>query len=364
MNTQHTSAVSETAPSEHRIGLAEHGVAAESVWQFLLDSGFLYPAKLSSLDVGSSHAALRALLTAPRDLSMVLLASRQGRIEGHVSGFRAYPHTWFIQHLAVARGARKSLRITGRSLAVAMLEALERQPSARWIRLSYRPDNAWPRRMFGGFAETLLGAIRPDGSQRKQSPEAQLRTEWYAVSSTRAVGASVLRSGITARAALAADLPDLCAHLHECGDALSIQAEAIGADTLSLTPLDDEYLARGLMRRREVLVAELGGRCQGFALLEIATPGINFSELTNSFRLVVPSSHPDVVAALLTAARERYRVLGRPSCIVLARDEEAGFCDAAGFERRRRYSRLTLKGDLLPSFKAYLLRPKHGSEGP
>lgn len=97
------------------------------------------------------------------------------------------------------------------------------------------------------------------------------------------------------------------------------------------------FAAIGLTRRREILVAERGSRITGFALLEVSSLGMNFSELTNAFTIHMIESDSEGCLGLAQMARQRYGQLGREYCVAL----DEGACieglESGGFVRMKVY---------------------------
>jgi hypothetical protein len=120
-----------------------------------------------------------------------------------------------------------------------------------------------------------------------------------------------------------------------------------------LEPLSQLFRSAGLERRRESLVAERGGRVRGFALLEISSLGLNFSELTNAFTVHLFEPDEDAHRALALAARRRYAEVGRPHCVALAEDEALRLFEAEGFVRVKDYACWTFHREHLVALEEY-----------
>ena len=96
------------------------------------------------------------LLQCTHFASTCVLALRDGRLDGWISGYRPpdQPDAFFVWQVAVHERAR------GTGLGIAMLEALFSRPEiadARWLKTSVTPSNRASVRMFEKFA-ALRGA--------------------------------------------------------------------------------------------------------------------------------------------------------------------------------------------------------------
>jgi len=81
------------------------GTEFDALWRFLIESRFLYPEKLASIQLAAVRATLTTLLAQRSRLFRTLLLFGDGCIEGHVAAALAYRSTFVIQHLA-ARSRR------------------------------------------------------------------------------------------------------------------------------------------------------------------------------------------------------------------------------------------------------------------
>lgn len=299
------------------------GTSFADLWTFLFEARFLYPEKLASLKVDVIEQTMSLLLSRPNDVLKTSLLVKEGHIEGHVAGVHTYRRTWSLQHLA-ARVTGKSTMTRGRLLSLAIVEYLEQLPDIEWVKIWYRPTNKWPARVYGGYAKKL--AV-PALSHHK--------VYGYAVSGTDAPYAP--DPGMTVRPATPADHPRIEAHFVASRDAVLLRSDDLTSPHLLLDEVSAVYRELGLERRREVLVAERNGHFMGFALLEISSQGLNFSELTNTFR-VFAGGGERAKRALIARARERYRELGFDRAIGLTDDATIDAFTLLGFEKVKEYA--------------------------
>ncbi len=300
------------------------GRSFDELWDFFLDTGFLYPAKLAQLDCAAVRSTYEALLANPTPLAQFILFEDEGKTFGHVSALRAYSKTCLAQHLAARHGLNGvSL---GRMLTMAMVQFQEYQPDIEWMKLFYRPNNPWPRFVYGSFAQRAADSISVDH-----------RTYDYL---TMPLVAGLDGVPGQVRAIGPEDEPVLEAWFIEHGRTAQMRAEDFVSGRMGLHELDQEYGALGLHRRREILVYEEHGRQRGFAALELSSIGLNLSELTNAFRLFLFDDDPEVVDGLVAAAVARYAALGATRCVALAEGALSGQLQRLGFTREKEYAAL------------------------
>ena len=116
-----------------------------------------------------------------------------------------------------------------------------------------------------------------------------------------------------------------------------------------------DYARFGILRKREAIVAERHGRAVGFALLEIASLGLNFSELTNAFTVHLLGDDREAQGVLVRAAKHRYGQLGRTHCVALEEGEQLGAFESAGFKKLKDYACWTFHRTHLEAMEEYFV---------
>jgi hypothetical protein len=318
------------------------GTPVAELWDFLVQSRFLYPEKLAAVDVERTHDTWAALLRAPDDVVRTFLTKNGGAIRAHACAVRVYTKTWMLQHLAALADANGRRR--GRDISVHVMRRLTRDREIEWVKIWFRPTNRYPVHLFGSFAE------------RVADPEASdLTTYDYLVASTEGddLAAPALRE-VEVSSAEPADCDRIGAHFRKHQRAAIREADDLTASRLLLQNPGSSYAALGLERSREALVAKRGGELIGFALLEISSPGLNLSELTSAVRVFSLSPRPEIKQALIVAARRRYGTLGRKRCIVLAESGDRGLYERLGFSCLKQYTCWTLHSSRFAEFCRHL----------
>ncbi len=316
----------------------------DALWCFLRECGFLYPDKEQALRPLMPEIArtLAAALSRPDGPLRTLVFRSEGLLQGHLSALRAYRRTWVVQHLAARKEGPGKLE-AAKALNVGIIDYLEQLPDAEWLRSWFRPQNRFPARTFGRFARLQFDPHRCD-----------LRTYGYLTAPADADLPS-RPPDVAVGNATAADWAEIRRHLVSSGRIAQLAAEDL-CSAPHLVDIDEHYRAVGLTRRREALVARRSGRLLAFALLEISSAGLNFSELTNAFRVHAVDPDPAGTTALAIAARRRCEELGRPLAIGLAEQPDLAAWGAAGFVLRKEYSCWTMHRSLFRRCADYVQR--------
>ncbi len=321
------------------------GLPFRQIWGLLEESGFLYPEKLKKLEpvLPQIENTLSTLLGEPNRLFKTFVYRQDEALQGHLSAFRAYRNTWVVQHLATRKEGPGRLA-AARMLNLGITEYVEQLPEAEWLKIYLRPNNKYPARVFGGFARRISNSSISD-----------LRTFSYLVAPAEStLGAA--NGEVSVRPGEPSDAAAIEAWFVARGRTMALRANDLCRSGLWMPELAHEYHALGLVRRREVLIAERSGRRVGFAIAEISSPGLNFSELTNSFRIFL--DEPDAAArrALAEGAKALYAKLGHLHCIALEDGADLSDFEAAGFQKVKEYTCWTLHRSLYRPFYEYVLR--------
>jgi hypothetical protein len=319
------------------------GRSFQDVWDLFVRSGFLYPEKRKSLDEAAVERTLNTLQAAPNGLFKGSLFARDGQPYAHISAVRAYRKAWIIHHLAATAPGRQRVSLA-RLLNLAIIEYLEQQPDIEWIRVYYRPENPWPAKTLGSFAKRV-----------SDSSLSSHRILHYVRGATRGQIVPADKPGLRIRAAEVADLQEVEAYFVSRRDNIALKAEDLCAPHLLMSGIAQQYEALGLERRREILIAERHGTINGFALLEISSPGLNLSELTSSFRVFLRRPDSEARLALIAASRARYAQLGRSVAVALAESHELTAFTEAGMDATKRYATWTWHRSLYRQFFEYIL---------
>ena len=80
-------------------------VDPDELWNFFFDTGFIYPAKYSSIQEQRENfkKLYSRLYNESSEISRHLVYQDRGIILGHVSMFRYYDQTWMLQHHAAVK---------------------------------------------------------------------------------------------------------------------------------------------------------------------------------------------------------------------------------------------------------------------
>ncbi len=310
----------------------------DQLWQFFLDTRFVYPEKQANMAplLPEIRRTIEAANGRPTPLFKSTIAVDEGTIVGHISSLRVYDRSWMSQHLAASAG-----RHAGSLLNFGQLEVFDQNPDLEYFKCFFRPENKWPARMFGTFAKTVKDARLSD-----------LRSyAYFVVPLTVAVEAP---TDIEVVEAAEDELAIVERYFVGRERGLLLSSDNLTRRALTLAELNAAYKKIGLQRRRRVLIAWRKGVPLGFALAEVSSPGLNFSELLSAFQLVVlkqgESAAAQVRRALLGSVLSIYRQAGRPAAIGLCPIEDRVGWEEVGLSTHKVYTMWTCHRALVQRF--------------
>jgi hypothetical protein len=299
------------------------GMSVERVWSFLEDSGFIYPQKRQMIDPDSAKATLAKLMH-KNNVFKGLVVTRGSSIYAHLSAVRVYDKVWMVQHMA-SRPYKKEKVSHALMLNLAMLEYFEQSSDIEWIRATYRHENKRVSRLYEAMAAQVS---RPGLSLTQYLNCMRLSDHTFEVPVSNYLEVRVLPND---------GLSVLGGNRFECFKGLSVDYENVG-----------------LERRQEFLGVYHLGMLVGYSVLEISSPGLNLSELTNAFRVFMFEDDPGALSYLIQVSTNYYKSLGRQQVIALVEDDLAPSLEALGFERFKRYTFWTWHQSLCRQFHDFI----------
>ncbi|MCM0081513.1 PilZ domain-containing protein [Geomonas sp. Red32] len=303
-------------------------VDLNDLWDFFFETGFIYPGKYAHFQANKEEIK-RLYAKLYRDNPQIarhFINLDRGAILGHLAMVRLYRDSWMIHHHA----ARKSMVRAGLAVLERVGEYLNELDNfafahLRFVYCYYRPDNKFPRRVFGGYAaqETDRNAcsedrfayfhFRPSGS----GPEA-LPSPWDLAESSRF------------------DLTEVASFYRFRSGGLLTEAFDLNPGVAFDDDLEREYRALGFAKDKLYYSLRKEGALKAFFLVNRTDAGFNMAELTNCVTAMVLDD--DVPATLVTAALE-----------IISRGYEAGGMPVLA------YPESWVQKAQVPAEKSYLL---------
>jgi len=273
----------------------------EKLWEFLFETGFIYGDKRKQLQENAKKLFDTYTKLLQPDVNIVknVVFKSKGTIWGHLSAIRCFDNAWLIQHLNALKSFEAPSAAQDVVMAIAdyFLDTKANQSvGSSFVSCYYRPNNLYPSMVFGeikGHANDLR--ISDFEDLDFCLPEALCKE----------LHAEPAFSSISCHEATDQELYELESILIASGRHRLIRIEGLSVEGLKTLAISKEYERLDLYRYRKVFVA----RCERtgksvFAVCNYASPGINLSELTNSFRLSCSDVSAEVNFGLASAVSD------------------------------------------------------------
>jgi hypothetical protein len=271
-------------------------VEMDALWEFLFDTGFIYPKKYPLLQSSREEfkETYRKLYQEDQEIEAHFTYEKNGRIYGHVAIFRAYQRAWMVHHLAARplNGKRTGLFVLKNVLR--FFDGLYRYPSIRMDHMMFyfRPENHFPNLFFGGFSRHL-------GNPRACS------LDLFAYIRHPTVGLHVpFPHGWQLTNFETRHLPELERFYRNTSGGLLLDVLRLGQTDGKNETLEEVYRNHGFLRKWRFHMLTHEQTLMALLIVNHSSPGLNLSELLNSIKVIVttPTGLPWTV---LTTALSR-----------------------------------------------------------
>ena len=275
-------------------------VDPEALWDFLFDTGFIYPAKYVLIEKNKKDIkrTYTKLYRQSPDIARHFVYQEDGVILGHMATIRFWERTWLIHHHAARKSALPKA-------GLAVLDQIGRfvhdSFRIRGLRMDYmmcfyRPQNRFPSRVFGGVARHI------DNPQCcSVDPLAYVKLE-----GARA-DRPALPDGWEVGPAAAADFEALTRFYDRASGGVMLNAMDLDGDAGREDRLCREFQKHGFKRERHLFALRRGGSPRAFIVVNVSDIGLNLSDLVHCLNVFVLDPRDLPPETLLSALRQALR---------------------------------------------------------
>jgi len=287
-----------------------NNVDLDALWDFFFETGFIYPDKYVAIQKNKEQikATYAKIYTQNPHIARHFIYQDKGEIFGHMAMIRFYERAWMIHHHAARKSALNKAGLVVLDQIGRMINDSHRLHSLHmdYMMCYYRPDNKFPRRVFGGAAKSIND---PSGCS--------VDSFAYLHFNRRSDGSLQLPDGWQITAVTADDLLELKGFYAQVSgglmlDALDLTPEKAGCDTLSR-----EYRKLGLTREHQLYAVKKNGQLAAIFLVIISDVGLNLSDITNCIKIFTTNCEQVNPAILQAAIFEVARLSGKDDFPVL-----------------------------------------------
>ncbi len=273
-------------------------VEMDELWRFFFESGFIYPSKYLSIHAYKEEftRTYRKLYLESPSIARHFFFRDKGQIFGHMSMLRYYPDSWIIHHHAASRSGYGLAGVSVLDEAGRFTNDFHLQPSTHmdYLMCYYRPDNRFPRRVFGNVVQDIAdrkGSSLDTFAYLKLPVQEESREEFQLFPA---------RDG---------DIEELSGRYEEASGGLMIDGLALACSEQTDAELTAEYLQQGFRRERRLYSLRNRGRLTAIVQVTVSDLGLNLSNLTNCMQVFVlepETLSPSALFAALNALRGHY----------------------------------------------------------
>lgn len=260
-------------------------VDMDDLWRFFFEVGFIYPQKYAS--ISSQKQAFKEtyekLYHQHPEIARHFVYLDKGQIHGHISMIHLYQETWLFHHHAADKLASKRAGLVVLYQIGHYVNDFYNLTSTHlhYIISYFRPDNRFPKRMFGGVRDSVKN---PKGC----SIEPFMLLHYRNFGGDRSEGASILSD---AKAVLDPaglhDLKELHFYYEQHWGGLTLNALNLTPEVFTDEIIDRKYHKAGLKRARYVYALKQNGNLAAIFMLTVTDFGLNLSNLSNCIHVFV-----------------------------------------------------------------------------
>ncbi len=301
----------------------------EAFWQFIFESGFIYPKKYTHLSQNKDaiRKMYRKIYSHSPEVYKYITYQDKGRILGHIAMLRVYEKAWLLHHHASSSVHNHNAGVSVMVMMADYAYSAHRIPSLHldYLMIYYRPENKFPARVFGGYRKIL-------GNKESCSEDDFAYTEITAepdvffdeTDSTQLVESN------------ARDFVDLEGFYNSISGGLMLKAMDILPNASFNKDVTAVYKRDNLKRDFKVISLKKGDTLLAVFLIDRADTGINMSELSNSIKVFIVAPHEVTKETLSNVLQELVRKYYEGSARALI--FPVSYAEEQGFPYEKKYT--------------------------
>jgi hypothetical protein len=254
-------------------------VDADRLWEFLFESGFIYPKKYDLVHSyrQSMKETYQRLYRDNPEIMTQITYQRNGQIYGHASMVRSYKRTWMVHHLAARPLNNKRTGLQVLKQVMHYFNGLYRLPTVGmdYMMFYFRPENRFPDHFFGGFARHF-----------KNQRACSLDLFSYLNYPTSGIG-QPLPAGWSLEPCTGADLEELNHFYQNTSGGLLLDVLRLGEDKEDGESLSQLYARYGLTRSCQGISLKQNGNLMAVLVVNQSDPGLSLSDFLNGIKILV-----------------------------------------------------------------------------
>ncbi|MSN24265.1 MAG: pilus assembly protein PilZ [Geobacter sp.] len=282
-------------------------VDMDALWDFFFETGFIYPEKYAFFQTNKLEVKrlYEQLYNHNPGIARHFIHQEKGTILGHISMVRCYENSWLIHHHAASKKESLKAGIMVLKQVSCYANDLHHLQSAhlKYLFSYYRPDNKFPNRVFGGFANEI------------DDPKGMSLDKFAYFHYRKAdVNHELLGGAWSLTATRPEDIEELKRFYDHVSGGLMIDAFDLQPGIFSQDELTAEYQRMGFKKKKHLYSLLEGGELKALILANITDIGLNMTNLTNCVSvIIIDETIPRLfIDSALSKAAEGYEHLEMP----------------------------------------------------
>ena len=255
-------------------------VDLDDLWDFFFETGFIYPNKYEFIQKNKERIkeTYEKLYARNPSIARHFIYQDRGKILGHMAMVRFYENTWLIHHHASRNSDynRAGLAVLNQIGSFGNDSHRLYSTHMDFLMCYYRPDNKFPRRVFGGAVTNIKN---PKGCStdlfayfhyfNEQQP-VRLPSDQWSLTST-----------------VDSDFQELSNCYEHLSGGLMIDALSLNGKNENIGDFQREYEKLGFKRDRGIRSLKKNGLLKAIIMADLSDIGLNLSDLTNNIKIFV-----------------------------------------------------------------------------
>ena len=296
----HVSLLSLLQQTENRDSYIDTAVDMDALWSFFFDTGFIYPSKYTFFQSNKEEIkkTYKRLYTNNPSIARHFTYQKKGHILGHMAMVRFYENSWMIHHHAASKAESMKAGMVVLKQISNYINELHHLSSAhlKYVYCYFRPENKFPNRIFGGFAQQLNNQL---GSS--------LDTFAYFHYRKTESNTSTLPHPWTLTDIRAEDYTELVNFYNFTSGGLMMEAFDLHSAPYAPEGLEQEYERLGFKKEKRLYSLLEVDELKAILIVDVTDIGFNMANLTNCTTVIIldmSTSRLTIEAALASVSNE------------------------------------------------------------
>jgi len=325
---RHVQLVALLQQAENRHSYICNKVDLDALWDFFFETGFIYPHKYEFIQKNKEKikSTYEKLYAHNPNIARHFVYQDKSRILAHMAMVRFYENTWLIHHHAArnSESSRAGLMVLKQIGSFGNDSHRLYSIHMDYLMCYYRPDNKFPRRVFGGAVRSIKDI---QACSENTFGYFHFRPE---------NGDAKLESGWELAEARDEDLSELRLFYEAESGGLMLQGLNLEPGNTQEMTLNEEYRKLGFRRDRRIFALKCSGDLRAVILSDVSDIGLNLSDLTNCIKLLVLDPRGLTRTVLQACFGQLIRLAGYKEMPVMVYPDE--FLGEAGIPFEKSYN--------------------------